>query len=80
MKFNEYSMKWEIEMSQAYKEDLLNLFAQGYFSELWEQIMRHNHEAIKVFAKEINDIQFQFLADNLDVYKYIEEVKNENNN
>lgn len=65
MKNKQYSLKWNIEMSQEYKEYLLNLFAQGFFSELWEQIIIHNHEALKVFAKEVNDIQYKFLADHL---------------
>ena len=64
-----YSLKWEIEMSLEYQEMLLNLMAQGYFSKLYKGIMNIEIEGIKIFSKEIHDIQFQFIADNIEVIR-----------
>jgi len=62
-----FSIKCEIELSQEYKEYLLNLFAQGYFSEIWEQIILHNDLAIKLFIRELNELQYGFLGENIDL-------------
>ena len=62
-----YSLKWDIEMSDEYKEYLLNLMAQGYLGELWEQIALHNIKAIKIFVKEVNDVQFKFLKEHIGI-------------
>ena len=66
---HDLSIKWDIELSDEYKEYLLNLVAQGYYSELYEQIVLHNKHAIEIFVKEVNEIQFKFLGDNINSWK-----------
>jgi len=64
-----YSLKWDIQMSIAHKEMMLNLVAQGYFGEFWEMFRKNDAKAIAVFAREIHDMQYQFIADNLECWK-----------
>lgn len=62
-----YSIKWEIKISNEYKERLLNLMAQGYLSESWIIIYKHIHVGTEIFNKEIRDIQMDFIVNNLEV-------------
>jgi len=64
-----YAIKWDIEFSEEYQEFLLNLFAQEYFGELWEIIMRNGKEVIKLLVKEVNKKHFDLIKDNFDVFK-----------
>jgi hypothetical protein len=57
-----YSIKWKVNLSNEYKEYLLNLFYQEYFSELWEVIQKQNFEASRIFVEEINKMQFEVIS------------------